>query len=67
MRCHAQMGRPARALRWFELCRETLRRDLNVAPRDDTLELARRIRLGESVDGAQLETQPHDQIRLMSA
>jgi DNA-binding SARP family transcriptional activator len=33
MRCHSQMGRPGRALRWFELCRETLRRDLNVSPK----------------------------------
>jgi DNA-binding SARP family transcriptional activator len=54
MRSHAQMGRPARALRWFELCRETLRRDLNVAPNESTLQLAQRIALGERADRPEL-------------
>jgi DNA-binding SARP family transcriptional activator len=67
MRCHAQMGRPARALRWFELCRETLRRDLSVAPSESTLQLAQLISQGEGVDTADLDVQPLDKIRLMSA
>ena len=46
MRCHAQMGRPARALRWYELCRETLRRDLNVSPSTETVRLANSIATG---------------------
>jgi LuxR family transcriptional regulator, maltose regulon positive regulatory protein len=67
MRCHAQMGRPGRALRWFELCRETLRRDLNVAPGEHTLQLAEQIALGGSADWAESDTPPQDHIRLMSA
>ena len=43
MRCHSKMGRPARALRWFALCRETLRRDLNVDPSEQTVDLAEAI------------------------
>jgi LuxR family maltose regulon positive regulatory protein len=55
MRCHALMGRPARALRWFQLCRETLSRDLNVAPNETTLDLANRIALGNGIDRAEFE------------
>jgi DNA-binding SARP family transcriptional activator len=32
MFCHARLGHPARALRWFELCREALERELDRAP-----------------------------------
>jgi DNA-binding SARP family transcriptional activator len=46
MRCHAEMGRPGRALRWYELCREILERDLNVEPNDLTVQLAKRIVTG---------------------
>jgi LuxR family transcriptional regulator, maltose regulon positive regulatory protein len=48
MRCHAEMGRPARALRWYELCRETLWRDLNVPPSALTIRLAATIAGGGS-------------------
>jgi DNA-binding SARP family transcriptional activator len=46
MRCHAEMGRPARALRWYELCRETLWRDLSVQPSAHTIRLAAAIAAG---------------------
>lgn len=49
MRCHALMGRPARALRWFELCRVMLQRELNVEPEEETRQLAEIIRRGESI------------------
>jgi len=58
MRGHSLMGRPARALRWFELCRETLRRDLSVAPNEATLQLARHIAVGEGLDGVDLRPVP---------
>jgi len=50
MRCHARMGRRARALRWYELCREMLQRDLNVAPGADTVQLAQSIATGAGDD-----------------
>jgi DNA-binding SARP family transcriptional activator len=63
MRCHAIMGRPARALRWFELCREALGRELNVAPSDATRRLAKRIAAGDDLERADLRSvypeQPH--------
>ncbi len=50
MRCHARMGHRARALRWYELCCEMLRSDLNVEPSDSTLHLAQRIAAGHDID-----------------
>jgi DNA-binding SARP family transcriptional activator len=49
MRCHAFMGRPARALRWFELCRVMLQHELNIEPGDETRQLAEVIRRGGSI------------------
>ena len=51
MRCHANMGRPARALRWFELCRVMLQHELNVEPGDETRQLAEAIRRGGPMGG----------------
>jgi len=48
MRCHALMGRPGRAMRWYELCRETLQRDLNVEPSGQTVQLARHVAEGSA-------------------
>jgi LuxR family transcriptional regulator, maltose regulon positive regulatory protein len=48
MRCHALMGRPGRAMRWYELCRETLQRELNVGPSDQTVQLARHVSEGST-------------------
>jgi LuxR family transcriptional regulator, maltose regulon positive regulatory protein len=48
MYCHARQGRRARAMRWFELCQETLRRDLNVEPAESTRRLAGQIAAGAS-------------------
>ena len=48
MRCHALMGRPGRAMRWYELCRETLQRDLNVEPSEQTVQLARHVAEGSA-------------------
>jgi DNA-binding SARP family transcriptional activator len=49
IRCHALMGRPARALRWFEICRDTLGRELGVHPSPPILELASGISSGRPV------------------
>jgi DNA-binding SARP family transcriptional activator len=46
MRCHARAGRRARALRWYELCRLMLGRELNVEPNDTTRRLAESIAAG---------------------
>ena len=42
------MGRPGRAMRWYELCRETLQRDLNVEPSEQTDQLARHVAEGSA-------------------
>jgi DNA-binding SARP family transcriptional activator len=49
MSCHALLGRRARALRWYELCRNTLLNELNVAPSDETVDLANRISAGHDI------------------
>jgi hypothetical protein len=36
-------------LRWYELCSETLRRDLNVPPNDGMVTLAKRIVAGQDI------------------
>jgi DNA-binding SARP family transcriptional activator len=51
MTCHARVGRRARALRWYELCRISLRRDLNVEPGDVTRRLAESIAAGGTDPG----------------
>ena len=52
MRLHAREGRRAAALRQYRACAGALRRDLDVAPEDATLELYREIRArGLSRDG----------------
>jgi DNA-binding SARP family transcriptional activator len=35
--CHARLGQPTRVRRWFELCVQTLRDDLDVAPEPETV------------------------------
>jgi DNA-binding SARP family transcriptional activator len=49
MRSHLLMGRRSRALRWFEMCRDVLRRELNVEPNEATLTLAQQIAGGVAV------------------
>lgn len=44
MRCYAAMGQRAAALRQFQHCRETLRRDLQVEPQEETWRLYQQIR-----------------------
>jgi DNA-binding SARP family transcriptional activator len=46
MRAHAAAGQRSRALRWYEICAVTLRRELDMAPSDETAALARRLRDG---------------------
>ncbi len=43
MRLHQLLGQPEAALRQFELCRQTLRQELDVAPEPETLALAEEI------------------------
>lgn len=50
MRCHALSGRPGRAMRWYQLCREVLHRDLCVEPSDHTLQLAAYIAAGSAAE-----------------
>jgi DNA-binding SARP family transcriptional activator len=49
MRCYAWRKQPYLALRQYHLCLETLRKELDVPPTDETLALYRRIRAGEAV------------------
>jgi two-component SAPR family response regulator len=37
MLCHGRLGQPGRARRWFELCVQTLRDELEVAPAPETV------------------------------
>jgi len=49
MRCHALTGQRARALRWYEICAATLRRELEVDPSPETAALHGRVLRGESL------------------
>jgi hypothetical protein len=60
MRCHVEMGRPARALRWFEVCREALERELNTPPGERVMELAQQISSARTVEPRQLPLKPED-------
>jgi DNA-binding SARP family transcriptional activator len=43
MRCHSRLGQRHRALRWYELCAKTMKRELGVAPEDQTTDLYQRL------------------------
>jgi len=43
MRCHAALGHPGRAHRWYELCVRALGQDLNLEPSRETMELHQQI------------------------
>jgi len=47
MRCFHQMGNRGAALRQFEVCRELLKRELDVEPMVETIALHRRIKAGD--------------------
>jgi DNA-binding SARP family transcriptional activator len=49
MRCYSRQGQPYLALRQYHLCMETLQKELDVPPMDETLALYQRIRAGEVV------------------
>ena len=49
MRCYARLGQRNRALRQYHLCRETVRRELDIEPMPETTLLYERIRSGEEV------------------
>jgi DNA-binding SARP family transcriptional activator len=49
MRCYSREGPHYLALRQYHLCAETLQREFDVSPTDETLALYRRIRAGEAV------------------
>jgi hypothetical protein len=44
MRAHARLGRPHLAVRQFELCSRQLRRELDMPPARETVELYGKIR-----------------------
>jgi DNA-binding SARP family transcriptional activator len=44
MRAHTRMGRPQAAVQQFEVCADQLRRELGMAPADETVDLYERIR-----------------------
>ena len=46
MSCYFRTGQRTLALRWFEICEQTLRAQLNLAPEPETLELYQSIRAG---------------------
>jgi LuxR family transcriptional regulator, maltose regulon positive regulatory protein len=43
MLCHARLGDPTRALRWYKVCRETLHQGIGQPPSQETEALHRRI------------------------
>jgi DNA-binding SARP family transcriptional activator len=43
MRCHSRLGQRHRALRWHELCARTMKRELGVAPENQTTDLYQRL------------------------
>jgi DNA-binding SARP family transcriptional activator len=43
MSCYARMGHPGRVRRWYELCDQMLRRELDVGPSQETVDLYRRL------------------------
>jgi DNA-binding SARP family transcriptional activator len=49
MRCYSRQGQHYLALRQYHLCVETLQKELDVPPMDETLALYQRIRAGEAV------------------
>ena len=43
MRCYSRLGQRHRALRWYELCAQTLKRELDFAPDNQTAELYQKL------------------------
>lgn len=52
MRCYAELGQRSQALHWFDVCVQTLRRELDVTPSEQTIELYEQISLGKSPDAS---------------
>jgi DNA-binding SARP family transcriptional activator len=42
MLCHGELGQPGRVLRWYEVCREVLRAELDVEPQEATARMLAR-------------------------
>jgi DNA-binding SARP family transcriptional activator len=49
MRCYSRLGQRHRALRWFELCAQTMKRELGVAPENQTTDLYQRLLRQEQI------------------
>ena len=43
MRCYNRLGQRHRALRWYELCAKTIKRELDCAPENQTVELYQKL------------------------
>lgn len=50
MRCYLRLGQRSQALHWFELCEQTLRRELDVAPSDQTAAIYHEIMARKRLD-----------------
>jgi len=49
MHCYYHLGQRNRALRWYEICRNTIWTELDTAPDDETVLLYQRLLAGESI------------------
>ncbi|MBX6772646.1 MAG: hypothetical protein IRY83_13025 [Chloroflexi bacterium] len=47
MRCHAMLGQWSQAIHWYDLCSQTLRHELDMAPSEQTVALYRQICTGQ--------------------
>jgi len=50
MRCYSQLGQRNRALRWYEICRQTIQTELDTAPDTQTSALYHRLLRDEPID-----------------
>ncbi len=50
MRCYAILGQRSHARHWFEVCVRTLRRELDVAPSEETVQLHEAVCQGKSLE-----------------
>src|SRR5262249_46072150 len=46
--CHSRLGQLGRARRWFELCVQTMRAELDVDPEPEAVDLSRHAMRGEA-------------------
>lgn len=50
MRCYSRLGQRNRALRWYEICRQTIQTELDTTPDTQTTDLYHRLLSGEPID-----------------